>query len=88
MPSIEAWLCCASNAGVNEAAWFNGIAEKRPPYSTRQLKIDLYETDRPGLALETQQMTKAASQLASNLAAFERSFPNGFGPFARELRNW
>jgi hypothetical protein len=88
IPSIEAWLRSATHAGVNEAAWLNGVAEKRLPYSTRQLKIDLYGTDRPSLALETERMRESATQLARNIAALERNFPNGFGAFARELRSW
>ena len=88
VPSIEAWLRAASDDHVNEAAWMNGIAQNQPPYTTMRLKIDLYGTDRPSLALETERMKEAASKLARNIAALERCFPNGFGAFARELRSW
>jgi len=88
IPSIEAWLRCDSDPHVSEAAWHNGMNSGQLPYSTAQLKKDLYGTDRPSLAHETKAMTEAASRLASKLSVLETRFPRGFGAFVRDLRSW
>ena len=88
VPSIEAWFRCDQDNHVHEIAWLNGLASGQLPYSTAQLKTAFYGTDRHSLALETQCMTEAARRLVQNLAHLETCFPNGFGVFANELRQW
>jgi hypothetical protein len=88
VPSMEAWFRCDQDNHVNEAAWLNGLASGQLPYSTAQLKTAFYGTDRPSLALEKRCMIEAARRLVQNLAHLEACFPNGFGVFANELRQW
>jgi hypothetical protein len=37
---------------------------------------------------ETQVATAAAQRLTQDLPTLEQLFPNGFGPLARDVRNW
>ena len=87
-PAIEAWWLCKSNLQVNEAAWEKGLAEKHEPYSKQELKKQLYGSDYCSLELMTRKMTEAAQEIAKDLFALERAFPNGFGNLANELRSW
>jgi hypothetical protein len=87
-PAIEAWCLCKSNLQISEAAWEKGLAEKREPYSKQELKKQLYGSDFRSLELMTRKMTEAAQEIAKDLSALERAFPNGFGNLANELRRW
>jgi hypothetical protein len=87
-PAIEAWWLCKSNLQITEAAWEKGLAEKREPYSKLELKKQLYGSDYRSLELMTLKMTEAAQEIAKDLFALERAFPNGFGNLANELRSW
>jgi hypothetical protein len=88
VPSLEAWWRCGIDAHVTEAAWLVALQSRRFPYDVNRLKVAVYGTDRPGLDLETVRMTEEATRVALDLARLETGFPNGFGPFAREIRGW
>lgn len=87
-PAIEAWWLCKSNLQISEATWEKGLAEKHEPYSKLELKKQLYGSEYRSLQLMTQKMTEAAQEIAKDLSALERAFPNGFGNLAEELRSW
>lgn len=90
VPTIEAWLLCKQDSHVTEAAWINGMKDQRGrmPYTKGELKKQLYGTSHPSLAIETEAMMAAAERLSKNLQLLENLFPNGFGPFIRDLRKW
>ncbi len=88
VPSLEAWWRCGLDAHVTEAAWLVALQSRQFPYDVNRLKEAVYGTDRPGLALETTRMTEEATRVAQDLARLEACFPNGFGPFARDVRGW
>jgi hypothetical protein len=88
VPAIEAWYVCGIDPHVNEAAWIRTRGSRTVPYTRRSLKQDVYGTERPSLEQETEHATKAAMRLATDITLLETSFPNGFGPFARDVRDW
>lgn len=90
VPTIEAWLLCKEDSHVTEAAWINGLKDLRGrmPYTKGELKKQLYGTSHPSLAIETEAMMASAIRLSKNFPLLENLFPNGFGPFIRELRKW
>jgi hypothetical protein len=90
VPAIEAWLLCGVDAHVTEAAWINGLKEKRGsmPYSKGSLKRQLYGTSHPSLAIETEKMKVAATRLSRDLSTIERLFPYGFGALLKNLKRW
>jgi hypothetical protein len=88
VPAIEAWLLCATDPHVTEAAWINGLKAGRMPYSKGNLKQQLYGTPHPSLAVETEAMKAAATRLSRDLSAIESLFPHGFGALLRSLRSW
>jgi hypothetical protein len=88
VPSLEAWWRCGIDAHVTEAAWLVALQSRQFPYDVNRLKVAVYGTDRPGLDLETVRMTEEATRVAQDLARLETSFPNGFGPLAREICSW
>ena len=87
-PAIEAWWLCKTNAQITEAAWERGLDIKQEPFSKLDLKKWLYGQEYSSLDLMTRKMIEAARNLTSDLAILERSFPNGFGALAKELRGW
>lgn len=88
VPTIEAWLLCGVNPHVTEAAWINGLKEGRTPFTKESLKQEFYGTSHPSLAIETEDMKRAARRLASSLSTMESLFPHGFGALLRNLRGW
>lgn len=88
VPSIEAWYRCGVDSRVTEAAWIQKLQSGKCKYSRESLKRDVYGTDRPSIGMEITFAEKAASQLVNHLSILEEFFPNGFGPFAREVRSW
>jgi len=88
VPAIEAWLLCGVYPHVAEAAWINGLNRGQPPYSKASLKKELYGTERPSLAVETEKMKAAASRLVLDLGNLEKLFPHGFGALCADLRGW
>ena len=89
VPCIEAWYRCGVDNHVNEATWNRRLQSGESiVYSKTSLKRDVYGTDRPSLELETSCAIRAANRLGQNIADLERLFPEGFGPFLAEARQW
>ncbi|HEX4591476.1 MAG TPA: hypothetical protein VH120_16185 [Gemmataceae bacterium] len=88
MPCIEAWLRCGQDSTVTEAAWLVALQEDRFPFDNLRLKAAVYGSERVSLAVETRRMVEEATRLASDVVVLEKWFPNGFGPFAADIRSW
>lgn len=88
VPAIEAWLLCGRAEGVTEAAWVEGQASGRLPYTRRDLKWRVYGTTRPSLAWECERAVAAARRHGDDTRRLEHDFPQGFGVLARDLRSW
>lgn len=88
VPAIEAWLLCGRDPAVTEAAWQEGQARGRPPYTRLELKVRAYGTDRPGLPLQTRRAVEEVSRHRGDIRRLENDFPHGFGALARDLRDW
>ena len=88
VPAIEAWYLCGRDTSVTEAAWVNGQAAARPPYTRRELKWRVYGTERPSLPLEIRRAVQEVTRQQGDLRRLENDFPQGFGSLARDLRSW
>ncbi|MFO7898388.1 MAG: hypothetical protein R6V58_04935 [Planctomycetota bacterium] len=88
VPAIEAWYLCGSDPHVSEAAWTQGQAESRPPYTRAELKQKVYGTDRASLELETQKAVEEMTRLVQDLDALRSRFPVGFGALEHDLGPW
>lgn len=90
IPAVEAWYLCGVSPNVSEASWINAAKAKTYPYNTAQLKREVYETDQPSLAMETQRAEQAARRIVDSekLELLEQTFANGFGTMAASLRQW
>ncbi len=88
VPAIEAWYQCGLDPHVNEATWARKLQSETITYTRSTLKISVYGTDRPSIDIEKACAIKAAERLTDNLSMLERLFPDGFGTFARDVRNW
>jgi len=88
VPAIEAWLLCGVKPSASEAAWINGQREGRKPFTSEDLKIELYGTARPSITDETVAMKNAATRLVNDLQPLETSFPQGFGVLRKDLATW
>jgi hypothetical protein len=88
VPALEAWLLCGRDTSITEAAWLEGQATGRPPYTRRDLKWKVYGTDRPSLAFGMQRAVQEVSRHHGDIRRLENDFPNGFGALARDLRAW
>jgi len=88
VPAIEAWLLCGRSSKVGEAGWMTRGPGEHPPYSTRELKREIYGTDRPSLSQEREVMTREAERIVAHgkLETLEQLFPGGFGSLAAGLR--
>lgn len=88
VPAIEAWLLCGRDTSITEAAWVEGQATGRPPYTRRELKWRVYGTERPTLPHEMKRAVQEVSRHRGDLRRLENDFPQGFGSLARDLRSW
>lgn len=88
VPAIEAWYLVGKNHQVGEAAWITGMTAGRLPFTRRQLKKEVYGTDRPSLEHETDCAVREARRIIANIKAIETAFPAGFGAMASEIRSW
>jgi hypothetical protein len=88
VPAIEAWYLCRINPHVNEGSWIRKQNGEKIKYDRKKLKIQLYETTRPSLELETELAIESATRLVQELAELEQFFPQGFGAFADEIKSW
>jgi hypothetical protein len=87
VPAIEAWLLCGQDQHVVEARFERERAAGSDLKNERvRLKRQLYGTEFPSLAKETEIATAAATRLCADLQQLERHFPKGFGSFAQALR--
>jgi hypothetical protein len=87
VPAIESWLRCGVDPHITEALIIQKMAFQMDALK-KQLKRDVYGTDRSSLELKTKCAIEEASRLATMLDDLEKLFPNGFGPLARDVRNW
>lgn len=85
VPAIEAWYLCGRDASVSEAAWADGQASGRAPYTRAELKWRVYGTDRPSLPLETQQALVEVERQRHDCRRLEADFPS-FAALAKDLR--
>ena len=88
MPAIEAWYLCGKDPKVSEHAWEQGLAARKLPYDTKELKRLVYGTDGPSLPEETSRATEEAHRLALHLDLLERKFPIGFGNLRQDVQSW
>jgi hypothetical protein len=89
VPAIEAWYLCGVDPHVNEATWARKLQQsERITFTRNALKKRAYGTERPTIEIETRHAVVAAARLTDNLSEIEQLFPNGFGPFANDVRNW
>ncbi len=85
VPAIEAWYLCGRDPEVTEAAWLDGQATGRQPYSRAELKYRVYGTDRPSLPHEIDCALREVARHRADPRRLEHDFP-GFGALARDLR--
>lgn len=85
VPAIEAWYLCGRDPRVTEAAWREGQERGRAPYTRAELKLRVYGTDRPSLALEIQGALREVARHRRDLRRLENDFP-GFAFLAADLR--
>lgn len=88
VPAIEAWYQCQIDAQASEAAWLVDLKEKRYSHIKQKLKKDVYKVDRASIPLMKKCAIKAANRLATDLSDIEKLFPDGFGSFAQDIRDW
>jgi len=90
-PSIESWLLFGINKQCTEAGWVVRLNDgQNTAVEIRQLKKQLYGTDRPDINLETQVMIERAKAIIdeNRLETFMQSFPYGFKQLVSDLRAW
>lgn len=85
VPAIEAWYLCGRDPAVSEAAWVEGQAGGRLPYTRAELKWRVYGTDRPSLPLEIQCALDEVARHRPDARRLEHDFP-GFAALAADLR--
>ena len=88
VPAIEAWYLCGRDTSVTEAAWTDGQATGRLPYTRPELKWRVYGTDRPTLPHEIKRALQEVTRHHGDIRRLENDFPQGFGALARDLRCW
>jgi hypothetical protein len=86
VPAMEGWYLCGRDPSVIEAAWVEGQANGRLPYSRAELKWRVYGTDRPSLQHETDCAVREAMRHRSDPRRLEHDFP-GFASLATDLRS-
>ena len=88
VPAIEAWYLSGRDTAVTEAAWIEGQAAGRLPYTRRELKWRVYGTERPSLPHEANRALQEVTRHHGDVRRLENDFPQGFGSLARDLRSW
>lgn len=89
VPAIEAWYQFGIDPDCTEAGWIQKQqAGADAPVEIRRLKQIVYGTDRPSLQREREQAEHHARRLADDLETLSAYFPNTFGHFEKQLRNW
>jgi hypothetical protein len=88
VPCIEAWyLHGLGDKRQTEATW-SQIPDAAKKSHKNGLKQRVYKVELASLALMTARATEAAERLAQEPDELAKWFPNGFGPLARDVRNW
>ena len=87
VPALEGWYLCGKDDSVTEAAWVAGQHDPFHPYTRRELKRRVYNTERPSLRHETVCAVREVRRQAGDLRRLENDFP-GFGFLAADLRAW
>ncbi|MBL9186101.1 MAG: hypothetical protein JNK23_01350 [Opitutaceae bacterium] len=85
VPAIEAWYLCGRDPQVSEAAWIEGRARGRIPYTRADLKLRVYGTDRPSLSHEMACALREVGRQRADLRRLENDFL-GFALLAADLR--
>jgi hypothetical protein len=89
VPAIEAWYRCGHDPHSAEARFVRELSSGvRLTAIRRQLKKEVYGTDRPALTFETEVATREAHRLAGDLERLRTQFPFGFGSFYETLATW
>lgn len=89
VPAIEAWYLSGLDPHVSEATWARKLGQaERITYTRKALKKRAYGTERPTLEIMTRHAVAAATRLVNDLSEVERLFPDGFGSFVNDVRNW
>lgn len=89
VPAIEAWYQFPMNADCSESRWIQKQESgATAPTEIKQLKQAVYGTDRPSQHVSKAKATEHAKRLVSELKSLERFFPNSFGVFAQQVRDW
>jgi hypothetical protein len=88
MPAIEAWYRCGVDPHASEAFWMQNLQATSHTAIKNRLKQEVYGTERPSLALETQRAVREAHRLVQSLSTLENLFPTDFGTLARTVRGW
>lgn len=88
MPAIEAWYRCGVDPHASEAFWMQNLQATSHTAIKNRLKREVYGTERPSLALETQRAEQEARRLVQSLSTLETLFPNGFGALAYTVQGW
>ena len=70
---------------MSEAAWLEGQASGRAPYTRAELKWRVYGTDRPSLPHEIRCALHEVERLRRDSRRLENDFPS-FGALAGDLR--
>lgn len=87
VPAVEGWYLCGRDHTVTERAWVDGQAAGALPYTRAQLKVRVYNTDRPSLAHEIECAMKEVQRHRRDTRRLENDFP-GFEALAKDLRGW
>jgi hypothetical protein len=85
VPAVEGWYLCGRDPSVSEAAWVEGQANGKLPYSRAELKWRVYGTDRPSLPHEIRCALNEVARHHADSRRLENDFP-GFRALARDLR--
>jgi hypothetical protein len=90
VPQIEAWYLVGRDPHVSEAAWANGLRSGRRPYTGRELKAQVYETNAPSFEVELARATEEATRIVADgkLGSLKTLFPTGFERLARTVADW
>lgn len=87
VPAIEGWYLCGRDENVTEQAWLQGQEEGKAPYTRHELKMRVYDTERPSLPHEIDCALVEARRHARDTRRLENDFP-GFRALANDLRSW
>jgi hypothetical protein len=86
VPAIEAWYMCGRDGRVNEPTWNRKLEHgEQIGYDRKSLKEVVYG---PARIVTVPVAVREARRISSNIGLLEQLFPNGFGAFADDVRNW